>query len=134
MNNYQISPNFRAKIIPTLLVLFVLVFSACKEKSEGNAKEQRNNRPNIVMFLVDDMGWQDTSEPFWDSITPFNKRYHTPNMQRLANEGMKFTQAYAAPICSPSRVSLMTGMNTARSRVTNWIFKKNESPDAPDNK
>ncbi len=78
--------------------------------------------PNIVLFLVDDMGWQDTSVPFWTAKTPFNQRYHTPNMERLAAEGMKFTQAYATPVCSPTRISLMTGMNAARHRVTNWTL------------
>jgi len=81
--------------------------------------------PNIVLFLVDDMGWQDTSVPFWSEPTAFNDRYHTPNMERLAKEGMKFTQAYATPVCSPTRVSLMTGMNAARHRVTNWTLRKN---------
>jgi len=47
--------------------------------------------PNIIMFLVDDMGWQDTSVPFWTHKTPFNERYHTPVMERLAREGMMFT-------------------------------------------
>ena len=76
--------------------------------------------PNIVLFFVDDLGWQDTSVPFWNETTHFNQRYHTPNMERLAKEGMKFTQAYATSVCSPTRVSLMTGMNAARHRVTNW--------------
>jgi arylsulfatase A-like enzyme len=80
--------------------------------------------PNIVLFLVDDLGWQDTSVPFWDRETPFNQRYKTPNMERLASQGMKFTQAYATPVCSPTRVSLMTGMNTARHRVTNWTLHR----------
>lgn len=76
--------------------------------------------PNIILFLVDDMGWQDCSVPFWGQMTTFNKLYNTPNMQRLAQEGEKFTNAYAAPVCSPSRVSLMTGMNPAHTRVTNF--------------
>lgn len=120
------------KINSYSILLLCLLLAACKNDKDTKKTEVEDRPPNIVMFLVDDMGWQDTSEPFWDSITPFNKRYHTPNMERLAKEGMKFTQAYAAPICSPTRVSLMTGMNTARSRVTNWISGKNESPDAPD--
>ena len=70
-----------------------------------------DNRPNIIMFMVDDMGWQDTSLPFWTQKTPLNERYHTPNMERLANEGKMFTQAYASSVSSPTRVSLMTGMN-----------------------
>lgn len=86
-------------------------------------------KPNMVFFFIDDMGWQDTSEPFWKEMTGLNKRYHTPNMERLADQGMKFTQAYACALCSPSRVSLMTGMNAARHMVTNWTLRKNKSPD-----
>ncbi|MBT8184322.1 MAG: sulfatase [Eudoraea sp.] len=87
-------------------------------------KKLRDTPPNIVLFLVDDMGWQDTSVPFWKERTAFNDRYQTPNMERLASQGMKFTQAYATPVCSPTRISLMTGMNAARHRVTNWTLKK----------
>ena len=87
-------------------------------------------RPNIVLFLVDDMGWQDTSVPFHSETTPLDKRYRTPNMERLAAAGMKFTQAYACCVCSPSRVSLLTGLNAARHRVTNWTLKQDVSPDA----
>ncbi len=100
------------------MVGLVLIFSACQ------TDELPETPPNIVLFLVDDMGWQDTSVPFWTSRTPFNDRYETPNMERLAKEGMKFTQAYATPVCSPTRVSLMTGMNAARHRVTNWTLEK----------
>ncbi|MEP3211133.1 MAG: sulfatase [Maribacter sp.] len=101
-----------------LLVGFVLIFMSCQPE------ELEEPPPNIVLFLVDDMGWQDTSVPFWDERTAFNDLYHTPNMERLAKEGMKFTQAYATPVCSPTRVSLMTGMNAARHRVTNWTLRK----------
>ena len=90
------------------------------------------NRPNIILFMVDDMGWQDTSVPFWTERTPLNDRYETPNMERLAREGMVFTQAYASAISSPSRCSLMTGANAARHRVTNWTLRKNESTDLDD--
>lgn len=88
-------------------------------------------RPNIVFFLVDDMGWQETSVPFHGAVTELNRRYRTPNMGRLASEGMKFTQAYASAVCSPTRVSGLTGMNVARHRVTNWTLRRNASPDTP---
>jgi arylsulfatase A-like enzyme len=84
------------------------------------------DRPNIVVFLVDDMGWQDTSLPFFHDAdgkpvtTDLNRRYRTPNMEALAARGMKFTRAYAHPVCTPSRITLMTGKNPARHRVTNW--------------
>ncbi len=81
------------------------------------------------MFLVDDMGWQDTSVPFWTKKTPFNERYKTPGMERLARDGMMFTQAYACSVSSPTRVSLITGMNAARHHVTNWTLQRNASVD-----
>lgn len=77
-------------------------------------------RPNIVVFMVDDMGWMDTSVPFGEKEMPLNRRYHTPNMERLAKEGMKFTNAYATPVCTPTRVSMLAGMNAAHHGVTNW--------------
>lgn len=83
------------------------------------------------MFMVDDMGWQDTSVPFATSRTPFNDTYTTPAMERLAAKGMKFTSAYACPVSSPTRVSLMTGMNAAAHRVTNWTLRYNTSQDGP---
>ncbi|HOD82411.1 MAG: Arylsulfatase [Planctomycetes bacterium ADurb.Bin126] len=93
--------------------------------------QARKRPPNIVFFLVDDMGWQDTSEPFWREPTDLNRRYRTPNMHRLAGRGVKFTQAYACSVCSPTRVSLMTGFNAARHRVTNWTLRKDRCQDAP---
>ena len=94
-----------------------------------SANDTSPKRPNIVMFLVDDMGWQDTSVPFHTEVTDFNRRYRTPHMKQLAQAGMKFTQAYACSVCSPTRVSLMTGLNAARHRVTNWTLRKNASND-----
>ena len=88
-------------------------------------------RPNIILFLVDDMGWQDTSVPFWTEKTPYNEMFDTPNMERLAREGMMFTQAYASSISSPTRCSLITGTNAARHRVTNWTLEKNRMTDHP---
>jgi arylsulfatase A-like enzyme len=79
-------------------------------------------KPNIILFLVDDMGWQDTSVPFHTEPTVWNSLYRTPSMERLASQGMRFTDAYSAsPVCSPTRVSMMTGMNPGRTNVTDWV-------------
>ena len=93
------------------------------------AQAQQTDKPNIIFFLVDDMGWQETSVPFYQDRTELNDIYHTPNMERLAERGMKFTQAYACPLSSPTRISIMTGQNAMRHRVTNWTLFKNTSPD-----
>ena len=79
-------------------------------------------RPNIIFILMDDMGWRDlgcTGSGF----------YETPNIDRLAAQGMTFTQAYAAcPVCSPSRASIMSGKYPARLGVTDWIDHGNFHP------
>lgn len=95
----------------------------------ANPAERMDKRPNIILFMVDDMGWEDTSLPFWSEKTHYNKIYETPNMERLAAQGMMFTQAYASSISSPTRCSLITGTNAARHRVTNWTLQKNTATD-----
>lgn len=99
-----------------LLVLFVTVFF----HPVLHAQNLESERPNIIIFLVDDMGWTDTSVPFGNSAVSNNPVYNTPNMQRLADKGVRFANAYAQSVCTPSRVSLLTGMNSARHRITNW--------------
>jgi arylsulfatase A-like enzyme len=85
------------------------------------------SQPNILLVLVDDFGVTDTSVPFVYTshsdagtpvITGFNNFYHTPNMEALAARGMKFSQAHALPVCSPTRTSLMTGFNSPRHGIT----------------
>ena len=109
------------KLLPSLAVI---PFAMC-----GEATAQQYNRPNIIVFIVDDMGWQDTSLPFWNHKTRYNEMYETPNMERLASQGVMFTQAYACPVSSPTRCSLMTGMNMSRHRVTNWTLERDKTTD-----
>jgi arylsulfatase A-like enzyme len=84
-------------------------------------------RPNIVVFLVDDMGVMDTSVAMLPGddgrpkTFPLNKWYRTPNMQRLAKQGVRFSDFYAQSVCSPTRVSIMTGQNATRHGTTTWI-------------
>jgi arylsulfatase A-like enzyme len=78
--------------------------------------------PNLLVFLVDDMGWQDTSVPFWKESTPLNRHFRTPSMERLARQGTKFINAYASCVCSPTRTSIMNGQNAVRHQVTNWTL------------
>jgi arylsulfatase A-like enzyme len=80
------------------------------------AQGQNDDRPNVLFILVDDLGQQD--------VQPYNPDtfYETPNVQRLADSGMRFTDAYvSSPVCSPSRYSFMTGKYPARANVTNWF-------------
>ncbi|HPA20325.1 MAG TPA: sulfatase-like hydrolase/transferase [Verrucomicrobiae bacterium] len=95
--------------------------------------------PNIVIFLVDDMGVMDTSVPFLTDADgrpkryPLNDFYRTPAMERLAASGIRFNNFCAMSVCSPTRVSIMTGQNAARHRTTNWINpdKDNAGPNGP---
>ncbi|MCF7788040.1 MAG: sulfatase [Prosthecobacter sp.] len=71
--------------------------------------------PNIIVVLVDDMGWTDLG-------CYGSKYYETPNIDKLAQEGMRFTQAYAAcTVCSPTRAAMLTGKTPARLHITDWI-------------
>jgi arylsulfatase A-like enzyme len=82
-------------------------------------------KPNFVFILADDLGWRDVG---------FNGStfYETPNLDRLAREGMRFTQAYAAcSVCSPTRASILTGKYPARLHLTDWLPGR---PDRPDQK
>ena len=95
--------------------------------------------PNIIVMVVDDMGVMDTSVPFLTDEHgepvrhPLNEFYRTPSMERLAARGTRFSQFCAMSVCSPSRISLMTGQNAARHGTTNWINPEtdNAGPSGP---
>ena len=86
------------------------------------------DRPNIVFFIVDDMGWVDSSVAYGEEVYPNNLRYNTPNMERLAAQGVMLTNAYACPVSTPTRTSLLTGVNAAHSRITNWTSTTKDTP------
>ena len=103
--------------------LLLVLLSSCSDQS--------NPRPlNIVFFLVDDLGWRDVGS-FGSEF------YDTPNIDQLAQKGIKFTNAYATShVCSPTRASIMTGKYPARLNLTDWIggrrsytFERLTSPD-----
>jgi arylsulfatase A-like enzyme len=115
---------------------FVLFASLLTPAAHAAAPAER---PNIVVFLVDDMGVMDTSVPFLTDASgqakryPLNDYYRTPNMERLAARGIRFNQFCAMSVCSPTRISIMTGQNAARHRATNWINpdQDNRGPSGP---
>jgi arylsulfatase A-like enzyme len=72
-------------------------------------------RPNLVIILTDDQGW-------WDVPSNGNPYVETPHLDRLAREGVQFTQFYACPVCAPTRASLMTGRHYLRTGVYNTRF------------
>ncbi len=104
-----------------------------------NIQNEKIKPPNIVVLLVDDMGVMDTSVPFLTDAKgkpkryPLNDFYITPSMERLAKQGIRFNNFYAMSVCSPTRISIMTGQNAARHHATNWInpTKNNRGPQGP---
>jgi arylsulfatase A-like enzyme len=85
-------------------LLSLFLFTSCSKKKQ-----------NFVFILVDDLGWTDLGY----SGSTF---YETPNIDTLSDHSVKFTNAYAScSVCSPSRASIMTGMNPARVNITDWI-------------
>lgn len=79
-------------------------------------------KPNVVFFLVDDLGWTDVG-CFGSSF------YETPNIDNLANEGVRFTSAYAAcHVCSPTRASILTGKYPATLQLTDWLPGRKDFP------
>ncbi|MBN1341658.1 MAG: sulfatase [Phycisphaerae bacterium] len=91
-------------------VIAVVLFSTTVTLAAAAPSQAK--RPNVIFFLVDDLGWMDS--------TVYGSRYYeTPNVERLAARGMMFTDAYAAnPLCSPTRASIMTGKYPARLGIT----------------
>jgi arylsulfatase A-like enzyme len=79
----------------------------------GQTSGAESVRPNVVLILADDLGWSD--------LGCYGADLHeTPHLDQLASGGVRFTNAYAAPVCSPTRSSLMTGKHYARLHVTTW--------------
>jgi len=85
--------------------------------------------PNVVLVVVDDLGWADLT-------CQGSRFYETPNIDRLAAEGLRFTDGYAAcAVCSPTRAALLTGRSPARTGITDWIrarFQRDDTPPAED--
>lgn len=105
-----------------LLGAMCATVAACTDSRHGG------ERPNIIFFLVDDMGWVDSSVPYDGNIYPNNLRFNTPNMERLARRGTIFSNAYACPVSTPTRTSLLSGMNAAHTGITNWTSPVKDTP------
>jgi len=105
-------------LLVTLLAVFAIALPTPLRADES--------RPNFVVFLVDDLGYMDISPNNPDTF------YETPNLERLAQQGLRFTNGYAAnPVCSPTRYSLMTGKYPTRVQATNFFAGKREGRFRP---
>ena len=98
------------RTIPILRAILAMLLSSAAFISATAA-----DRPNIILILTDDMGFGDIGS-YGGKFAP------TPNLDRMAKEGIRFTQYYSAsPICSPSRTGILTGMHPARWRITSYL-------------
>ena len=101
------------------------IFKLLPALALGFGAAAQNTSPNIVFIMADDMGWKDLG----CYGNPFNE---TPNIDQLASQGIRFTQAYAAcPVCSPTRASILTGKYPARLQLTNFINGERTDPQSP---
>ena len=81
---------------------------------------QGREKPNVVVFLIDDLGWADLS-------CQGSQFYETPNIDKLAASGVRFTDSYSAnPVCSPTRAALLTGKAPQRVGITQWIHQPSD--------
>lgn len=96
----------------------------CSLPSAAALAAARRRAPNIIFILMDDLGWADVG-------CNGSTFYETPHIDRLAREGVRFTNAYAAaPVCSPTRASIMTGKYPARLGLTNYLPGKHPLPNS----
>lgn len=103
------------KWIPAFVGLALLGVTDRIKAAEPRPLRQSQDRPNIVLVFIDDMGWEDFS-------CFGNQDAATPNIDALAREGIRFHQFYVnSPICSPSRVAISTGQYPHRHRITSYL-------------
>lgn len=103
----RIYPVRLERTLVSVLLLAVL-FGGCSNKPEEERAESALNRPNILLIMIDDLGYEAIGA--YGGIS-----YATPNIDRLAESGVRFNHAYSTPLCSPSRVQLMTGRYNNRN-------------------
>ncbi|MCP4611625.1 MAG: sulfatase [Planctomycetes bacterium] len=120
--------NRRQFLKSTVFSAAALTLPGCSTDSSGFTKAD-NQKPNLLFILADDYGWSQLG-------CYGSKYYETPYIDRLARQGMRFTDAYAAcPVCSPTRASIMTGKYPARLHLTDFIaggkfpYDKYKQPD-----
>ena len=108
-----------------------LALPGCVSGAQQLSGDYSRKKPNIVLILVDDLGWRDVS-CYGPASGGF---YETPNIDRLASAGIRFTDGYAAcAVCSPTRAAVMTGRYPARLGVTDWIRSRFQGGKIPADK
>jgi arylsulfatase A-like enzyme len=134
------------KVVLIIAAVFLCVSSSMAKEEKGKAGASR--RPNILMIIGDDIGIDATTDMYPGLIDSLIKQYgpsghnnpnyqmikgrpaSTPTLNRLAQAGMRFTQAWVNPFCSPTRTSILTGLYSAKTGVldyNNWLSQVHHS-------
>jgi hypothetical protein len=132
-----IFPNLLNSTARGLFVVLLAIFLLAESYAQDSKK------PNIVVILADDLGWMDLAS-YAARVRGVDRTecyYETPNLDRLADQGLSFSQAYACPLCSPARASILTGQYAARHglfmtarrtaprrRIRRWVSLARRSP------
>src|SRR5678809_1175572 len=113
--------SFRIPAVLLFLCSGLMIYQSCRKSdnltaiaantaSESNIAAALTKKPNIILILADDVG-------FGIPTVNGGRTFETPNLDSLANSGMRFTNCYSAPLCSPSRTMFMTGKYNFRNYV-----------------
>jgi len=103
----QYTNNAMTRFLTALLALTAIIESSAAE------------RPNVILIMADDIG-QECYEPYGGTS------YQTPELNRMAAHGMRFTHAYSNPLCTPTRIKIMTGKSNVRNYAAFSILRKSE--------
>ncbi len=105
----------------SIYLLIVLTISVCVIScNPGKPSEKKDTRPNIILIMADDLGYETIGANGGSS-------YETPEIDQLALEGMRFEHCYAQPLCTPSRVQLMTGIYNVRNYVRFGLLEESQT-------
>jgi len=112
-----------------LSLLFLIFLEFCSFANDSNPNSEKT-KPNFIFILADDLGWNELSVKM-DPRNPLSKSNYieSPNLEQLANQGVVFSNAYsAAPLCTPSRRSILFGMTPARQNGTEFVSTFDPTP------
>lgn len=118
MDELRYEYTIMKNIIVTGLIIVSLANGACKE-----IKEKQHKKPNILIIVADDLGWND--------VGFHGSEINTPSLNQLANESLEFTRFYTAPVCSPTRAGLLTGKYPDRFNLRNYVYSPKHAGGIP---
>ncbi|SMO44017.1 sulfatase-like hydrolase/transferase [Fodinibius sediminis] len=125
----NISNRYRSSFLLPCLILLGTVAWGCGQKETNRDDDPASSKPNIIFILTDDMGWGDVGVFYQNSRKKEGDRsepwQRTPNLDRLAAEGARLTHHYvSAPVCAPSRASLLSGLSQGHANIRDNQFDK----------